>query len=36
MSLHPGRRFLGILNPMDQSGLIAPLVELRHYPAMAA
>jgi hypothetical protein len=36
MSLRPGWRFLGILNPMDHGGLIAPLRLPGHYPAMHA
>src|SRR5271169_2353645 len=34
--LRPGWRFLAILNPTDQGGLIAPLREPRHNPAMSA
>jgi hypothetical protein len=36
MGLRPGWRFLAILNPMDQGGLVAPLGEPRHYPAVHA
>jgi hypothetical protein len=36
MGLRPGWRFLAILNPMDQGGLVAPLREPRHNPAVHA
>ena len=36
MGLRPGWRFLAILNPMDQGGLVAPLGEPRHNPAVHA
>jgi hypothetical protein len=36
ISLRPGWRFVGILNPMGQGGLIAPLREPGHNAAMHA
>src|SRR6266513_4945282 len=36
MRLRPGWRFLGILYPVDHGGLIAPLREPGHNPAMHA
>jgi len=36
MGLRPGWRFIAIFKPMDQGGLVAPLRELRHNPAVHA